>query len=103
MKFLRNLFGKKGEFHCATCEKVLEEIGVPPAIRFTQMYGQVVNIGESVDPEIKADPYLYRGLYCPSCNQVFCPTCAGMQTERCPRCRKPGLMPGYRPLLSRIT
>jgi HEAT repeat protein len=90
-------------FCCARCGNQLEEIGIPPQIQVVQMYKQVVYIeSESVPPEVIADPYLYRGLYCPSCNQAFCPTCAKMQTECCPRCHKSGLMPGYRPLLKRI-
>ena len=91
------------EFRCGGCSRVLEEIGVPAQISFLQGYGQVINTGaESVPAEVKADPYLYRGFYCPNCNQVFCPACAGMQSEHCPRCHQPSLMPGYRPLLKRI-
>jgi hypothetical protein len=103
-RWLERLLGSKDRrFHCAGCGKPFEEIGVPPAIRSLQMFKQVVYIGsETVPPEVRADPHLYRGLYCPSCNLAFCPACAGMQSEVCPRCRKSGLMPGYRPLLRKI-
>jgi hypothetical protein len=82
---------------------VLEEIGIPPQIQMLQMYKQVVNIGSrEVPEEIKNDPYLYRGFFCPNCNKAFCPQCSHMQGEICPECGQSGLMPAYRPLLKKI-
>jgi tetratricopeptide (TPR) repeat protein len=90
-------------YRCSKCNKVLEEIGIPPQIQMLQMYKQVVNVGSTEVPEeIKKDPFLYRGFYCSACNMVFCPSCSNMQYEHCPSCRRPGLLPGYRPLLKRI-
>ena len=90
-------------YSCSKCNKVLEEIGIPPQIQMLQMYKQVVNIGSAEVPEdIKSDPYLHRGFFCPNCNKAFCPQCSNMQGEICPECGQRGLMPAYRPLLKKI-
>jgi hypothetical protein len=90
-------------YSCSKCNKVLEEIGVPPQIQMLQMYKQVINTGATEVPEeIKNDPYLYRGFFCPNCNKVFCPQCSHMQGEICPICGQSSLMPAYRPLLKKI-
>jgi hypothetical protein len=87
-------------YNCSHCGKTLEEIGVPPQIQMVQLYQQVVNIGsEAVPEEIKKDPFLYRGFFCPACKKAFCPTCCHMQGEICPECNQRKLMPAYRPLL----
>lgn len=90
-------------YRCSKCNKVLEEIGIPPQIQMLQMYKQVVNIGATEVPEeIKNDPYLYKGFFCPNCNKAFCPQCSHLQSEICPECGQRGLMPAYRPLLNKI-
>jgi hypothetical protein len=88
---------------CSKCNKELEKIGIPPEIQMLQMYKQVVNIGSTEVPEeIKNNPYLYKGFFCPSCNKAFCPQCSNMQGAICPECGQRGLMPAYRPLLKKI-
>jgi len=90
-------------YRCSKCNKVLEEIGIPPQIQMVQMFKHVVNIGSTEVPEeIKNDPYLYRGFFCPNCNKAFCPQCSHMQGEICPECGQRVLMPAYRPLLIKI-
>ena len=75
-----------GSYRCSICRRTLEEIGIPPHLRMAQMYGKVVVVGESLPKEVLDDPFLYRGLFCDACVQVFCPSCANMQTETCPKC-----------------
>ena len=92
---------------CNNCNKVLEEIGVPPDIqtleRVKQMYKGSFSISsEAVPEEVRKDPYVYRGFFCPACNKVFCPACCGMQGEVCPGCNEKKLMPAYRPLLESV-
>jgi hypothetical protein len=88
---------------CSRCKIVLEAIGIPLEIQMLQMYKQVVNIGSAEVPEeIKNDPYVYRGFFCPNCRKAFCPQCSHMQGEICPECRQRGLMPAYRPLLRNV-
>lgn len=90
-------------YNCSRCGKTLEEIGVPPQIQMVQLYQQVVNIGsEAVPEEIKKDPFVYRGFFCPACKKAFCPTCCHMQGEICPQCNQKKLMPAYRPLLKTV-
>lgn len=90
-------------FKCNKCNNVLAEIGIPPQIQMLQRVNNVMNTGEQVSEEIKNDPFVYKGLYCPSCNKAFCPPCAKMQSQICPGCGQVGLMPAYRPLLNKRT
>jgi hypothetical protein len=91
------------DYRCSKCGLVLEHIGVPPAIRMAQMYGQIVNTSsDQVPAEVRSDPYLYRGFYCRACNSAFCPSCSNMQGEICTGCGSRQLMPAYRPLLMRL-
>jgi hypothetical protein len=90
-------------YKCSKCNNELKEIGIPPQIQILQSYKNVMNIGAQVSEEIKNDPFLYKGLYCPSCKKAFCPPCAKMQSQICPGCGQAGLMPAYRPLLNKKT
>ncbi len=89
-------------FNCNKCNKEFETIGIPPQIQMLQGYKNVMNIGGEVPQEIKDDPFLYRGFYCPTCNEAFCPSCCGNQGQLCPKCGQTSLMPAYRPLLNKI-
>jgi len=89
-------------YSCNKCGQGLEEIGIPAHIQAVQMYGSVVNVGAPVPQEIKQDPFLYRGFFCPACKKAFCPTCSNKQGEICPQCNQKTLMPAYRPLLKSV-
>ena len=93
---------------CSGCRGYLEEIGVAPEVHGVQklvdLYrraggGTTIVRSEEVPPEVRADPYLYRGFVCLGCDRAFCPACSNWQGETCPSCGQRTLLPAYRPLL----
>jgi preprotein translocase subunit YajC len=86
----------RSDFRCTSCENVLQGMGMPPLMSYSQF----------PTPEFKdaaeKDKFILRGLICYRCRKVFCPSCAGMQRDRCPMCKQSTLMPAHRGLLTHM-